>query len=860
MGATLMNFKAIKHLLFGPPKPFQMTREEIPDEASETAPLERLAEMLDTEPSKAYFEISQTSYLKPFVDYLKTYHQVGRGDHNDDFEAVQRQESVAETTKKLDFTVGLVADTFLYDALKGACHLYYINEHNRKLDYDFVIIASTWRGIDGYWEGNSNSHSSKFHELKALITNLRSRHIPVIFFNKEDPVNFDIFKTHAQLADYVVTTEVDYVEKYQELLGHRRVTSAHFPINPTLHHPIGTDRLLDSRHVVFAGSWLNKYSERSKDMRHMFDGALENGWDLTIYDRNLWLEKTKYQYPSRYLPYIAAPLTHTHTMTMYRKFPFVMNVNTIKYSRSMCANRIYEQQAMGSMLISNYNTFVNAVYPQVQIIFDPEDMAKMKNLDATIINRARSIGIHQMMFSATHVQWLNKIAQFIGKSTEETTPPSVSVIISPDDVQAREMFEAQTYVGKKVVSQLDEVDTHYYTYFSSKYDYAPEYLEDMLAASMYTNCDFTTKMAEGYRYVENYEERELTVFRRKASDKHRGFALDLTFVNDRPYQIVPIEASPQLSVIVPVYNNGTHLEHKCLRSIISNPLFPQLDVILVDDGSTDDYTRHIIKMYSQWYDNIQSIRLPEASGSASTPRNVGIEHAKAALVTFLDPDNEWVGRGIEVLLSEMLTHPEIDVAVGNMIKADHKKTKVHRYYDAFVATVHGDVTTDTRKLLHQMKLKTASIQALITKKTLLQKHNITMVPGALGQDSLFFLTLIHHAESVKVVNHNVHVYYAAITNSMTNHITASFFEKYARIEIEKIRFLKRYGYLSTYMTYRFNYYMRHWYIERLKRSTIQDDATIRAFLKIIESYEPYERPYDAALLQEIDQLKRKVKS
>ncbi|CAD7360215.1 glycosyl transferase family protein [Staphylococcus schleiferi] len=103
-----------------------------------------------------------------------------------------------------------------------------------------------------------------------------------------------------------------------------------------------------------------------------------------------------------------------------------------------------------------------------------------------------------------------------------------------------------------------------------------------------------------------------------------------------------------------------------------------------------------------------------------------------------------------------------------------------------------------------------------------------MVPGALGQDSLFFLTMIHHAQAIKVVDATVHVYYAGIANSMTNQISEQFFRKYYLVEREKVKFLKQHGYLSTYMNHRFNYYVKHWYISRINRTTEKDPKCVES--------------------------------
>ncbi len=860
VGEAEMNFREIKYLLFGNPKPFRMTREKIDFKEEELTTLQNIADVIEQDEGKGLYEIYRSHALKPYVDYIRTYHQVGKGNQNASFDLVNTTEQTLLNQEKLPLTVGIVADTFLYDALKGACNLIYINEKHKDEHYDFVIIASTWKGIDGYWEGNTNVHSEKYEELKRLVKNFQDRAIPIVFFNKEDPINFEVFQSHAQWFEHVITTEQDFVLAYKEKLGIAKVKQMRFPINPRIHHPIASSRDVADKKIVFAGSWLDKYEERAADIQTILEGVIQNNWDLTIYDRNLWTNKKKYQFPAAFLPYIAAPLNHMNTMKMHRAYPFAINVNTIKYSQTMCANRIFELQGMGVFMLSNYNTFVNAHFPQVQMVFEPQDVKKINRLDSVLIKRAQSIGIQKVMLSTAHqLKWLNDVSQFIGLSSQSSNLPELTVVIEEADTKAMEMFEAQTYEWKTCVSSTDDIHTDYYTFFSSDFNYDPEYLSDFAAAFMYTDVRFITKRTEGYRWVSGYDSRYLTAFNQQHDNNQRGFALDITFVDSQnQIEAVP-PVKPELSVIVPVHNNGTHLEHKCLRSIISHPLFPKLEVILVDDGSTDRYTSNLMKMYSQWYKNIEVIHLDEASGSASTPRNIGIDYAKSDLITFLDPDNEWIGEGIDRLFEEITQNDEIDAVIGNMLKVDQTETKKHDYYQQFVHVVHADMTRQTHQFLHDMKLKTASIQALIVRKSLLKKHQIKMVPGALGQDSLFFLTMIHHAQAIKVVDATVHVYYAGIANSMTNQISEQFFRKYYLVEREKVKFLKQHGYLSTYMNHRFNYYVKHWYISRINRTTEKDPNVLKAFLAIIDLYQHFDRPYDAELVDEIEMMKNEVK-
>lgn len=851
-----MKLNSLKYILFGKAKPFQMTRNEITYDKHEFNALSRIAEVMETSPNKAIYELNQAPFLKEFVDYIQAFHEYGKGNRNDLYSKQLLPSAQSYIYKKLDLNVGIVADQFLFDALDGACHLTYLNGHTHETTFDFVIVASTWRGIDGYWEGVTNPHRQKFEELQTLVASFQSKGVPVVFFNKEDPVNFEVFLPHAKLADIVVTTEADLIPTYRKILKHSRIHHLQFPIHLGIHRPLFTKEVQKNEEVVFAGSWLEKYKERNEDAKQIFDGVLESAHKLTLFDRNLWSNQLKYQFPSEYIPYISAPLTHENTMKMHINHPFAINLNTIKYSRTMCANRIFELQGMGNFILSNYNTFINSEMPQVQMIFDKKDVATSLNLDSVIIQRARKIGAQQVLKQYNHFEWLKCMARWCDMNISATVWPKVSVIINDNDEAAVTMFEQQSYAHKVMVRGVEEVQTPFYTYFDSINNYQPEYLQDLVSTLTYMNTSFVTKMACANQFVTYYQDNAHTLFKKGVDKYVEGYACDKTFLNESPQE--PLYETPQLSIIIPVYNNGAHLEHKALRSIIRNPQFSEFEIILVDDGSTDALTRRTIQLYEKWYRHFKVIRLEAPSGSASTPRNIGIQHANAPYLTFLDPDNEWVGDGINQLLQTIKADDGLDVVVGNMIKVDNEKTHMHQYYRQFINAMHQDETTDTKNVLHQMKLKTASIQALIARTSFVKQHKIQMVPGALGQDSLFFLNLIHFARKMKAIDATIHVYYAAIAQSMTNTISPSFFEKYLKLEKEKITFLKKHDYLQTYMKYRFNFYMKHWYIARIKRAEKLDKAVIESFLEIYHLYDNIKRPKDEDLTSEIKKLQSEV--
>lgn len=94
--------------------------------------------------------------------------------------------------------------------------------------------------------------------------------------------------------------------------------------------------------------------------------------------------------------------------------------------------------------------------------------------------------------------------------------------------------------------------------------------------------------------------------------------------------------SPQISVIVPVYNVEYYLE-RCINSII-NQTYSNIEIILVNDGSTDD-SLIICRAYESMYKNICVV--DKENGGLSSARNAGLEIANGDFITFIDSD-DWI--------------------------------------------------------------------------------------------------------------------------------------------------------------------------------------------------------------------------
>ena len=98
-----------------------------------------------------------------------------------------------------------------------------------------------------------------------------------------------------------------------------------------------------------------------------------------------------------------------------------------------------------------------------------------------------------------------------------------------------------------------------------------------------------------------------------------------------------------------------------------------MEIIIVDDGSTDNYTPMIVNRLVRENNNVKAYFYNDGgSGSASRPRNKGYELSTAPFITYLDPDNEAINDGYYHLYKE-IENKEVDLVVGNMVKLDTKK-------------------------------------------------------------------------------------------------------------------------------------------------------------------------------------------
>ena len=123
----------------------------------------------------------------------------------------------------------------------------------------------------------------------------------------------------------------------------------------------------------------------------------------------------------------------------------------------------------------------------------------------------------------------------------------------------------------------------------------------------------------------------------------------------------------KISIIVPVYNAEFFLD-ECLQSII-NQSFQHLEVILVDDGSTDK-SYEICKKHSDLDSRIKLFT--QRNSGVSIARNRGLSFSSGEYILFVDSDDVLMPEAIELLYSVAIQNNS-DITIGDYLIRTEKK-------------------------------------------------------------------------------------------------------------------------------------------------------------------------------------------
>ena len=206
----------------------------------------------------------------------------------------------------------------------------------------------------------------------------------------------------------------------------------------------------------------------------------------------------------------------------------------------------------------------------------------------------------------------------------------------------------------------------------------------------------------------------------------------------------------KVTLITPVYNAAPFLE-KTIDSVISQSIgFENIEYILVDDKSTDS-SREILWAYANKYKNIKVVFLQENTGSPATPRNLGIELAKADYVIFLDSDDWLEQTGLKALY-DLAQETDDNYVVGRTIKVANAKNTIVGEHQSIVE--RRSVSPYSIPHIFQHLGPTARMM----KRSLLIDNKIRFPHMKFAEDKQFFIDVLTHSPTISTTKQVI--YYA----------------------------------------------------------------------------------------------------
>lgn len=195
-----------------------------------------------------------------------------------------------------------------------------------------------------------------------------------------------------------------------------------------------------------------------------------------------------------------------------------------------------------------------------------------------------------------------------------------------------------------------------------------------------------------------------------------------------------------VSIIVPVYNVEKYIQ-RCIDSL-SNQTYKNLEIILVNDGSTDD-SIEICESAALKDQRIKVIH--QQNSGSSVARNTGLDHATGKFIAFVDSDDhiqkETIAEMLQLLLENNLDVVEFERDNPNAPSSFDNEFKIETQEEAFIRTIKNS-SFQVWKRLYKASLISG----------------MRFIPKIIHQDVFFVIDLLNRVDKIGHFNKPLYNY------------------------------------------------------------------------------------------------------
>lgn len=363
-----------------------------------------------------------------------------------------------------ELRVAAVMDRFTLDSYAPECNLLELTPTGWKAEIDqfapdLVFIESAWKGKNDLWYQKIANGSKEFFEMADYC---HAKKIPMVFWNKEDPIYTTTFLPAAHACDFVFTTDIDCIEQYKTALGHDRVYHLHFAAQPKLHNPV--EKYERKNKFCFAGAYYHRYPKRA-EVFDAFADVFDQREGLDIYDRNYKSALPEHAFPERYNRMILGKLDPSEIDIAYKGYVYGINMNSVNQSQTMFARRVFEMLASNTITVGNYARGLKNYFGDLTLCTDDprvlEEGLKRYAGDERTARKYRLAGLRCALSAHLYEDRLAFIVRKVfGKDIRPRLPVVHVLATAANGEEAQRlihMFSAQTYERLRMTLFADGV-------------------------------------------------------------------------------------------------------------------------------------------------------------------------------------------------------------------------------------------------------------------------------------------------------------------------------------------------------------------------------------------------------------------
>lgn len=215
--------------------------------------------------------------------------------------------------------------------------------------------------------------------------------------------------------------------------------------------------------------------------------------------------------------------------------------------------------------------------------------------------------------------------------------------------------------------------------------------------------------------------------------------------------------NPTISIIVPVYNVEKYLD-RCIQSIL-NQTFKDFELILVDDGSTDN-SGFICEKYKEMDNRIVVIH--KENGGLSSARNTGLDIAIGKYIGFVDSDDYINENMYEILYNEAIKNNS-DVVVSDFEKVCENKEHINYKLDKYEIENYNNI-----EALNQL-FESKNVIFIVAWNKLYKRqifNNLRYEEGKIYEDEFIIHKILYESKITTFIDLKLY-YYVQRENSIT---------------------------------------------------------------------------------------------